>query len=233
MSSIHIVDAMDGAKSPKRRGRPAAGDSPASIEDILSAALRVFARDGFAGASVASINRELGVSHNLIHQRFGSKEALWYAMVDWIFGNITKTLAEPTGLSELSPLERFRAGVIRFLELHAANPDILRLVSVEAAIESPRLAYLYDHHITPGLELLTLPLKTLIDQKILNRNDIRSLHFLIAHGAAAPFTLVPLATRISSSNPRSKAAIRRHASFVADLIVSGLEAKAAENLSRV
>jgi AcrR family transcriptional regulator len=55
--------------------------SPASLDDILGAALRAFAAHGY-GASLRTINRELGVSHNLLNGRFGSKEARWYATID-------------------------------------------------------------------------------------------------------------------------------------------------------
>ncbi|WP_328392098.1 TetR/AcrR family transcriptional regulator [Nocardia sp. NBC_00416] len=209
------------------RGRPPTGDSPASADEILTVALRVFARDGFAGASVAAINRELGVSHNLIHQRFGSKEALWYAVVDWIFGNVVTLLKIRPPRRDLPPLEEFRAGIIRFLELQAEHPDVVRLISMEAAIEGPRLTYLYDRHIEPMSVLIAEPLIPLIQQRILNRDDLRSLHFLIAHGATAPFALLPLATRMSPADPRSERAVRRHARLVADTIVAGIEARAA------
>ncbi|MFI9534753.1 TetR/AcrR family transcriptional regulator [Nocardia fusca] len=213
--------------SRKGRGRPPAGDSPASVDEILTVALRVFARDGFAGASVAAINRELGVSHNLIHQRFGSKEALWYAVVDWIFTDVITLLRIRPGRDDLPPLEEFRVGIIRFLEIQAEYPDVVRLISMEAAIEGPRLTYLYDRHIEPMSVLLAEPLKPLLRQRILNRDDLRTLHFLITSGATAPFAQLPLATRIAPADPLATRAVRRHARLVADTIVAGIAARAA------
>ncbi|BAD56504.1 putative transcriptional regulator [Nocardia farcinica IFM 10152] len=218
---------MESTAARKPRGRPPAGGSPASTDQIMAAALRVFARDGFAGASVAAINRELGVSHNLIHQRFGTKEALWFAVVDWIFARATAVLTAPARRSPLAPLEEFRRGIVRFVELQADHPDVVRLISMESAIDGPRLAYLYDKHIEPMLVRLAEPLKPLVQQKILTRNDLRSIHFLIAHGATAPFSALPLALRMAPGDPRSPSALRRHAHFVADMIVAGVEAEAA------
>src|SRR5262249_16079213 len=77
----------------KRVGRPPADDAPASLTDIFSAALKVLSENGFDGTSVGGLNRELGVSHNLMHRRFGSKEALWYATVDWAFGQIASEMS--------------------------------------------------------------------------------------------------------------------------------------------
>jgi len=219
------------ARVKKARGRPPAGGSPASTDEIMAAALRVFARDGFAGASVAEINRELGVSHNLIHQRFGSKEGLWFAVVDWVFGHAAALVAETAADPDLAPLEEFRRGIVRFLILQAGYPDAVRLVSMESALEGPRLAYLYDRHIEPILVRLAEPLKPLIVQKVLTRNDLRSIHFLIAHGATAPFSALPLARRMAPGDPLSAQAVRRHARFVADMIVAGVQARAAANRS--
>jgi TetR/AcrR family transcriptional regulator len=48
---------------------------------------------------------KLGGSHNLINQRFGSKEALWYVTVDWAFGQIADQLADVDGLAAPDPVE--------------------------------------------------------------------------------------------------------------------------------
>jgi AcrR family transcriptional regulator len=46
---------------------------------LLDAALQAFADLGFEGASVRAVAREIGVSHNTINERFGSKDKLWQA----------------------------------------------------------------------------------------------------------------------------------------------------------
>jgi AcrR family transcriptional regulator len=82
------------APSPRRpNGRPRTEDAPASLDDILGAALRAFATHGYDGVSLRTLNRELGVSHSLLNARFGSKEAPWYAIVDWAFEPLEHRLA--------------------------------------------------------------------------------------------------------------------------------------------
>ena len=73
---------MSAPSQRRRQGRPRNEDAPASLDEILGAALRAFATHGYDGVSLRTLNRELGASHNLLHGRFGSKEALWYAAVD-------------------------------------------------------------------------------------------------------------------------------------------------------
>ena len=59
------------------RGRPAKTAAPvAPNDDLLPLALEAFADLGYEGASLRSLCRRLEVSHNLLHQRFGSKDQL-------------------------------------------------------------------------------------------------------------------------------------------------------------
>ena len=211
----------------KRAGRPPAAEAPASLTEIFSAALRVFSEKGFEGTSVGALNRELGVSHNLMHRRFGSKEALWYATVDWAFGQIAEELSADDGLAEPDVLAGARQTIVRFLEVHARHPEMLRLVAVEAATASPRLTYLYEAHVAPLHARLTAPLKPLVDRGVLSEVDVRSMHFLVAHGATAPFSLVPFARMLEPTDPLDPDAVRPHAEFVADMVVAGLRARGA------
>ena len=140
----------------------------------------MFSENGFEGTSVAAFNRELGVSHNLIHQRFGSKEALWYVTGDWAFGQIADQLADVDGLAAPDPVEAMRVMVHRLLEVHSRHPHMSRLVTMEAATANPRLTYSYEAHVVPLPLALLAPVKTLVDRGVLTEVDIRSLHFVIA-----------------------------------------------------
>lgn len=70
---------------------------------LLDAALRVFARDGFDGASVASIADEAGVAKGSVYLYFDSKEALAGELVRDVFTNPD---AESEPSQESRPLER-------------------------------------------------------------------------------------------------------------------------------
>ncbi|RVW10522.1 TetR/AcrR family transcriptional regulator [Prescottella agglutinans] len=48
---------------------------------LLDGALRVFARDGYSRASIQSLATEAGVSTRTIYNRYGSKEALFRAVI--------------------------------------------------------------------------------------------------------------------------------------------------------
>ncbi|QCX74331.1 hypothetical protein C9F11_03140 [Streptomyces sp. YIM 121038] len=55
----------------------------------------------------------------------------------------------------------------------------------------------------------------------------RTLHFLLAHGASAPFSLLGLARRIGPGGPLAPPqAVIEHADAVADLLLAGLTRRA-------
>jgi AcrR family transcriptional regulator len=219
VAMLLIVTAPPNAK---RRGRPRAQDAPATLEQILDAAFRAFATYGYDGVTVRTLNRELGVSHNLIHQRFGSKQGLWYAAVDRAFSQQVMQLATAFDPTLTDPLDQLNHAIRRFVHYSAERPELLGLMNIEARIDSERLDYIYDNYVGPALA----PLGRLLDY--LHRNgrirpiSLRALFFLIAHGAAAPFTLAPLARRFESIDPLDPNQVAEQAALTADLITSGL-----------
>src|SRR5713226_2179755 len=206
----------------KRAGRPKAQDAPATVEEILDAAFRAFATHGYDGVSVRTLNRELGVSHNLIHQRFGSKQGLWYAAVDRAFSQQITQLATAFDPTLADPLDQLNHAIRRFVRYSAERPELLGLMNIEARVDSERLDYIYDNYVAPALA----PLGRLLDH--LNKNgrirpiSLRTLFFLIAHGAAAPFTLAPIARRFDNTDPLDPNQVAQQATLTADLITSGL-----------
>jgi AcrR family transcriptional regulator len=204
----------------RRKGRPRADESPATSDEILLVALRSFADRGSDGTSVRELNHALGVSHNLINFRFGSKERLWRAAVDRWFGELVDTLAPSLSLAGTGdPLERLRELVVTFIEVSARRPEMSRLVRVEASLGGPRLEYLFERFVSPSL----LPFATLVT-KLQAEGRMRpvpmgTLFFLITDGATAPFAHRPLAALVGIADPTDPTTVRAHARAVADLLI--------------
>ena len=213
---------MNAQPSLKRRGRPKAEDVPAALDDILAAALRAFATHGYEGASVRTLNRELGVSHNLIHQRFGSKQGLWYAAVDRAFGQQVTELATGFDPTLDDPLDQLNHAIRRFVSYSAERPELLGLMNIEARVDSERLDYIYENYIAPALAPLGRLLDHLRNNGRIRPISLRALFFLIAHGAAAPFTLAPLARHFDNADPLDPSQVAEQAALTADVITGGL-----------
>jgi AcrR family transcriptional regulator len=205
----------------RRSGRPPA-DEAVSAEAVLDAALAAFATYGYDGVSVRTLNRELGVSHNLINQRFGSKAGLWRAAVDHGFGGLVRHMEGVFDPTLSDPLDQLALVISAFLRFSAAHPQLLGLMDIEGRLDTDRLTYIYDEYIAPSLAGVDRLLDHLIATGRIRPITLRSLHFLIAHGAAAPFTLVPLAEHFDHSSPLSTRDVEHHAKLISEIVVTGL-----------
>jgi AcrR family transcriptional regulator len=211
--------------APQRRprGRPRTEESPASLDDIFAVALKAFATQGYDAVVLRTLNRDLGGSHNLLNGRFGSKEALWYATVDWAFKPLVIRLATAFDPTLTDPLDQLRITMRTFLLYSAERPDLNGLMNVEGRQDTERLAYLYDTYIGPSLAPVDRLLKFLADSGRIRPISLRTLHFLLAHGAAAPFTLDAFARHFDDLDPLDPAEVEAHADLAADLLIKAIE----------
>jgi AcrR family transcriptional regulator len=215
------VGAPTTGNASRPRGRPKAEDSPASSDEILLVALRAFATHGYDGTSVRELNQQLGVSHNLLNRRFGSKEQLWRATVDRWIGEVVAELA--TAISDdqgEDPLEAVRRLIVGFIEVNARRPEIARLMNIESSIDGPRLHYLFDRFIGPWAAAARLLIDQLVAAGRIRAVPPATLFFLLAYGATGMAAYRPLAEMLGVADPTDPAVIHAHAVAVADLILT-------------
>src|SRR5262245_26082168 len=120
-------------KIPRTRGRPARAPSEAgTYETLISSARVLFARRGFDGASIRAITRASGANLGSVTYHFGSKHALYEAVLDRVLSPLGDRVAEAAAQYG-SPLDRLE-GVIRAFFAHLdANPDMPQLMLQEMA----------------------------------------------------------------------------------------------------
>lgn len=108
--------------------------------EVLEAAARVFAREGYDGASVAEIAEDAGYSHGAVYSNFADKQDLFLALYErWVAERIAEINAEP--VEGIPAAEGARALVAGWLRRVAANPDafLLRLEFTARAARDPDL----------------------------------------------------------------------------------------------
>jgi AcrR family transcriptional regulator len=98
---------------------------------ILDAALEIFARRGYRGASIDDIATAAGVSKALIYEHFPSKRHLHAALVERHVGELFERLLASAATSEPGEV-RLRAGVDAFLGFVEARPDAFRMLFRDA-----------------------------------------------------------------------------------------------------
>lgn len=116
-------------------------------DELLDLLLGAFADLGYDGTSVRALCRHLGVSHNMVHQRYQSKQAAWNAAVDHGFTELVDSLNAPMDSDDGWVV--LRTLMTRFAEATLAKPGLARIIQQEGARPGPRFTYLMKHHIGP------------------------------------------------------------------------------------
>jgi AcrR family transcriptional regulator len=190
------------------------------MDQVLSAALHAFATHGYQGVSVRTLNRELGVSHNLLHQRFGSKLGIWYAAVEWGFGRLTEELDQAlSGSSDAR--EQLRLFIRTFVEFSARHPDLQRLVVQEGGNASERLTYLLDRYVRPTVAALTPTLGRLARSGGVRPVPPEVVYNLIT-SAGTNYSSDALTRELFGAAALAPESIPRYAEAVATVILDGL-----------
>ena len=98
---------------------------------LLGVARRLFARDGYRGASMESIAEAAGVTKPVLYQHFSSKRALYSALLASDLGRLTQELE--TAFSQAGDNEeRLRRGFGAYLDFVDRHEDAYRLLFTEA-----------------------------------------------------------------------------------------------------
>ncbi|MGE4220011.1 MAG: TetR/AcrR family transcriptional regulator [Alphaproteobacteria bacterium] len=114
--------------TPRRRRRTRSAEK---AQAILAAATREFMRRGYERAGMDAIAEEAGVSKQTIYNHYGSKEALFEAIVSLRSGRLLSPLHDPE-LSRRTPAEALRSLGRQFLDV-VLDPSSLALYRVLTA----------------------------------------------------------------------------------------------------
>ena len=163
--------------------------------------------------------RRLGVSHNLVHERYGSKERLWYAAIEHGFREPWPASWPPRPRrAEGDELDRLRAILLRYVEVTAERPALIRIVNHEAARPGGRLDHVYDTYIRPAHEVADVVLRDLAADGRARPVPPAVLHFLVGHGAGGIVSLPALAGRF----PDEGETVTEQARIAVDVVLRGI-----------
>ncbi len=102
----------------------------ASRARILSAARVEFVAFGLNGARVDRIAEKSSVNKNLIYHYFGSKAALYLAVLERIYADL-RASQQDKNLRNLPPIEGMSRLVSNTFDHFVATPELIRLMSIE------------------------------------------------------------------------------------------------------
>jgi AcrR family transcriptional regulator len=171
------------------RGRPPLQ----SNETILEAALTAFATAGYDATSVRALNAELGLSHETITQRFGTKAELYRAAVTHgLHQFVTEFDREIASCAPSDDLELLRATVRAFMIAASHHPTLGELLHHHGIGEAERTVLMTEIGLGERMLVVAMLLQRLHNASLILETTLRELWFL-AQGSAAPLHFTALA----------------------------------------
>jgi TetR/AcrR family transcriptional regulator len=116
-----------------------------SKETILDAAEELFAHQGYEGTSLNQVGMKAGVSRGTPGYFFGSKDALYQAVLERCFSRVRDAIrsGRDRALASQEPPEVVLAGAVaEYFDFIMANPNFIRLMEREALAGAERLTQL-------------------------------------------------------------------------------------------
>ena len=97
---------------------------------ILDAAIRVFARQGFHACRVSDIADEAGVAYGLVYHYFRSKDEVMNELFTERWSLLLAAIAEVDGRN-ITPREKLRAVAGFILDSYRHDPELMQVIIVE------------------------------------------------------------------------------------------------------
>jgi TetR/AcrR family transcriptional regulator len=195
-------------------------------EQLLESALLEFAAKGFDGASTRSIAERVDAHQPQINYHFESKEALWEAAVEHLFGLLVDAF---TGLPPLDStddpvqLGRDVAEMIRrFVRFAAEHPELNRIMVQEATEDSDRLHRMIERHVRPWYDATTMAWERLRDAGIAAPIEATNVYWVIVGAASLPFVNAPEVRILAGAEPSEPAWVAKHTDGVIATLLPGL-----------
>ncbi|GHG06609.1 MULTISPECIES: TetR/AcrR family transcriptional regulator [Amycolatopsis] len=105
-------------------------DKDRTRADILAVATREFADKGYTGARVDEIAARTSTTKRMIYYYFGGKEQLYIAVLERAYSAL-RASERQLDVEHLEPEDALRQLAALTFDHHEANPDFIRLVSIE------------------------------------------------------------------------------------------------------
>jgi len=211
---------------PKRSNvtKPQRRDPVATRKKLLTAARREFSDSGLAGARVDEIAARAGVNKQLVYHYFGDKDALYLAVLEWVYEEI-RAQERKLNLEGLPPERAIKKLIESSFDHLAAHPDFIVLLNDENRGGA--------RHVRGSrkLEAMHSPLVSLVSRILADgvrmgvfRKGINPVHLYISIAGLSYFFFsnTPTLSAIFGTDFGSKAARSARRKHVVDLVLQSL-----------
>lgn len=192
-----------------------------SREAVLQAALGVFSRRGFKGATVREIARLAKVNHGTIRYHFGSKDKLWRAAVSYLFARQAEELDLATLAAQgLDDAAFLREAVARYVRYCARHPEHARIAVLESVVGGERLRWMSREHIRSVHAVMGPFLRRSMRKGLIRPASEISLTYILALASQSVFLLEQEARAVHGVDVFADEFVEQHVTTVLGLLTA-------------
>lgn len=207
----------------RRRGRPRADAAHAVPEArVLDLAFQTFARRGYEGTTLRALAKQLGVSHNLLNVRFGSKANLWRRAVDARVARAAPPVYAAFDAPGLNDERRLQQFLHRFCRWALENPELVGITNVECRHASWRLDYIVDGYLLPFKQRLDALMEKVATMRPVRPLSTPALMSILVQGVGFYFASGPMLERIGAAHEIAASHLDAQVTLFAEFILAGL-----------
>ncbi|MEM7413460.1 MAG: TetR/AcrR family transcriptional regulator [Myxococcota bacterium] len=185
---------------------------------LVEAAVGEFADKGFGGASTRGIASRAGVALASLPYHFKTKEALWKAAADHLFGIFREQFVRRIeGLDGVDALTRSRLLLRDFVVFSAAHPELHRFLLQDGSERTARLEWLVAEHVRPMFSLTRELADELASTGYPAPMDAEQRFYAMIGAAATVFAASAQVELVTGEDPFAKERIEAHADAIVAL----------------
>lgn len=172
---------MPQTKPRRTKGRPA---DPARVErrrqQILHAATRFFARNGFHAADMQQLADELEIGKGTLYRYFPTKEALFVAATEQVMTRMREQINAAIALAGEDGLAAIARAVAAYLRFFDSHPEFVEILMLERSVFGGRRMPTYFSHREAHAERWSALYARLMDEGRVRRLPIESIRDVIS-----------------------------------------------------
>ena len=195
-------------------------------QQLLESALVEFGAKGYDGASTRSIAKRVDAQQPQINYHFASKEALWEASVDHLFGLLAEALGELRPLDSDDPVVLGHAlaeMLRRFVRFAAAHPELNQIMVHEGTEDSDRSRWMVDRYARPWYDVTATLWGRLRAAGITAPIQPSRVYWVIVGAASIPFVNASEVRTLTGDEPTAPAWVESHADDLIATLLPGLD----------
>jgi TetR/AcrR family transcriptional regulator len=190
----------------------------ATRQRIVDAAVTAFAEQGFGASSTRDIATRAGVTQGLVTYHFESKDELWRAAADQIFGGLVGTLPDrPLRATRAERRTGARAAIRAYVHFAADHPELFHFMVDAGRHDDDRMRWLVETHLEPRFSELAGYGNT--HGIVSGRGLAPHAYYALLGAGSLIFAIAPECRALTGVDPTTPDAIERHAGLIAKLFV--------------